>query len=82
MCLFFYRWKDFCRYLSKYEKPVKKNQKNFYELKQSLLAYYFIPAEMGTTKEYLGTIESMSMNLTHAAVMFDGKLQLHQVIHC
>ena len=31
------------------------------------------------TKEYLGTIENMSMNLTHAAVMFDGKLLLHQV---
>jgi len=39
----------------------------------------FTEDEMGTTKEYLGTIESMSMNLTHAAVMFDGKLQLHQI---
>lgn len=30
-------------------------------------------------REYLGTIESMHLNSDYAAVMFEGKIQLHVV---
>jgi len=46
--------------------------------------FYFVSDEVkkaGKTRdrEYLGTIEHMSLNSNYAAVMFDGKVQLHMI---
>lgn len=32
-------------------------------------------------KSYLGSVTSMKLNNTYAAVLFDGKVQLHVVSH-
>ena len=37
------------------------------------------PEMLKETREYLGTVRSMSLNADYAAVSFEGKVQLHMV---